>query len=71
MYSEEPQRVGALRASMGILIGDIYSQQGELEQAEGWYRRTLGQTPYEPEATTRLAQLLRSRGEEPAGYLDH
>ena len=62
LYSLEPQRIGPWRAPLGVAIGDAHRDAGDDAAAEAWYRRALDQTPFEPEATTRLAELLRRRG---------
>ena len=61
-YNDEPQRIGPWRAPLGILIGDGYAKMADRAAAEAWYRRVLDQTPMEPEATARLAGLLREQG---------
>ncbi|MBL4618989.1 MAG: winged helix-turn-helix domain-containing protein [Marinicaulis sp.] len=62
-YAREPQRVGLWQAALGIVIGTINEEQGSLQEAELWYRRVLDKSPLEPEATTRLAKLLRAAGD--------
>ncbi len=62
VYESEPQRVGLWRAPLGVLIGDERFRLGDATAAEIWYRRVLDQAPLEPEATIRLARILRARG---------
>lgn len=63
VYHEEPQRVGPWQAALGVLVGKKKEQVGAPQEAELWYRRTLEISPYEPEATSRLAALLREAGD--------
>ena len=63
VYHEEPQRVGPWQAAVGVLVGKRKEEAGMPEDAEIWYRRTLEISPYEPEATGRLAALLRQAGD--------
>lgn len=62
IYAAEPQRIGPWRAPLGVIIGETYEAFGEPVEAEVWYRRVLDQAPLEPEATIRLARLLRQSG---------
>ncbi|WP_428409634.1 tetratricopeptide repeat protein [Hyphococcus sp.] len=64
IYAAEPQRIGPWRAPLGVVIGETYEKFGEPGEAEIWYRRVLDQAPLEPEATMRLARLLRQSGGE-------
>ncbi|TNE67537.1 MAG: tetratricopeptide repeat protein [Alphaproteobacteria bacterium] len=63
-YGNEPQRVGPWQAAVGVLIGKWKEEAGLPQEAELWYRRTLEISPYEPEATRRLASLLRNAGDD-------
>lgn len=63
LYAEEPQRVGQWRTPLGVSIAEKYENSDDAVSAEAWYRRVLEQTPFEPEATRRLAGLLRERGD--------
>lgn len=62
-YQEEPQRIGPWQAALGVAIGEGHEALGAPHEAEIWYRRVLVQTPFEPEATVRLAGLLKSAGD--------
>ncbi|MFK8014766.1 MAG: tetratricopeptide repeat protein [Gammaproteobacteria bacterium] len=62
-YATEPQRVGPWQAALGVAIGQNHETVGQLTDAEIWYRRVLDQTPLQPDATARLAQLLRGAGD--------
>ncbi len=62
-YQTEPQRVGPWQAALGVLIGDHYQALAQPKEAELWYRRVLEQAPLQADATVRLAQLLRSAGD--------
>jgi Flp pilus assembly protein TadD len=63
LYPSEPQRIGPWRAPLGVSIAEQHERFGDNAAAEIWYRRVLDQSPFEPEATTRLAKLLRQSGE--------
>ncbi|WND02812.1 winged helix-turn-helix domain-containing protein [Temperatibacter marinus] len=63
VYDIEPQRVGPWQAALGILIGHKKEKTGAVHEAEIWYRRTLQISPFEPEATKRLAAILRNSGD--------
>jgi transcriptional activator of cad operon len=63
-YAHEPQRVGPWQSALGVVIGEIYEQLNAPLEAELWYRRVLDQVPLEPEATLRLAKLMRRLGDE-------
>ncbi|GJL93554.1 winged helix-turn-helix domain-containing protein [Hyphococcus sp.] len=63
LYPSEPQRIGPWRAPLGVSIAEQHERFGDHAAAEIWYRRVLDQAPFEPEATTRLAKLLRQSGE--------
>ena len=63
VYHQEPQRVGSWQAAIGVLIGSKTEALGQNQDAEIWYRRALEVAPYEPEATSRLAALLRKSGD--------
>ena len=63
LYPEEPQRVGPWQAAVGALVGKKKEEAGAPQEAEIWYRRTLEISPFEPEATWRLAALLREAGD--------
>ena len=63
LYKDEPQRIGPWRAPLGVTIGDAYADTGDLASAEIWYRRVLDQTPLDPQATAKLANLLRDLGD--------
>ncbi len=62
-YEYEPQRVGPWQAAFGVAIGERYQELGQTADAELWYRRVLTLAPFEPEATSRLAQLLAAAGD--------
>ncbi|MEM1232470.1 MAG: tetratricopeptide repeat protein, partial [Pseudomonadota bacterium] len=62
-YEYEPQRVGPWQAALGVVIGERYQELGQTADAELWYRRVLTLAPFEPEATSRLAQLLAAAGD--------
>ncbi len=62
-YAWEPQRVGPWQAALGVVIGDRYEALSQTEDAEIWYRQVLDLSPLEPEATARLAALLRRSGD--------
>ncbi|MEO1243256.1 MAG: winged helix-turn-helix domain-containing protein [Pseudomonadota bacterium] len=62
-YQEEPQRIGPWQAALGVVIGEGHEALGAPQEAEIWYRRVLVQTPFEPEATVRLAGLLKRAGD--------
>ena len=62
-YAREPQRVGPWQVALGVVIGERYETLQQTGDAELWYRRVLAQAPLEPEASTRLAQLLYRSGE--------
>ena len=61
-YATEPQRIGPWQAALGVAIGRLNEERGAPAVAENWYRRVLEATPFEPEATTGLARMLRLRG---------
>lgn len=63
VYHQEPQRVGPWQAAVGALVGKKKEEAGAPQEAEIWYRRTLEISPFEPEATKRLAALLRQAGD--------
>lgn len=63
-YPVEPQRVGPWQAALGLLIGQTHEDLGADTEAALWYRTVLALTPLEPEATTRLAGILRRSGGE-------
>lgn len=62
VYVEEPQKVGPWQAALGVAIGDSHDELGAQADAEHWYRRVLKMTPFEPNATTKLAAILRTTG---------
>ncbi len=62
-YDREPQRIGPWQVALGVAIGGIYEALEQTDDAELWYRRVLAEAPLEPEATTRLAQLLYRSGD--------
>ena len=64
VYESEPQRIGPWQAALGVAIGKKYESKGSLQDAELWYRRTLDIAPFEPEATRRLADILRRTGDK-------
>ena len=63
LYDREPQRIGPWHASLGVIIGKTHETMGNLQEAEAWYRRILRLSPYDPEATARLAQILAASGD--------
>ena len=63
LYDREPQKIGPWHASLGVVIGRTYEEMGSPEDAEIWYRRILRLSPYEPEATARLANILAASGD--------
>jgi DNA-binding winged helix-turn-helix (wHTH) protein/tetratricopeptide (TPR) repeat protein len=63
LYDREPQKVGPWHASIGVAIGELHEEMGNPEDAEIWYRRILRLSPYEPEATARLATILAAAGD--------
>ncbi len=62
VYDTQAPRVRPWYAATGVLIGDRYARIGALDDAEAWYRRVLSQTPFQPEATSGLANLLMRSG---------
>ncbi|MCC2618290.1 tetratricopeptide repeat protein [Aestuariibacter halophilus] len=52
----------AWRASTGALIGDKYLLQGNVSEAEIWYRHVLTFAPFDSAATKGLSQVLRQSG---------
>ncbi len=62
-YDEAPQRIGPWHAPLGATIARMYREQGDFQAAEVWYRRILRLSPYEPEATGGLAQILARSGD--------
>ena len=63
LYDREPQKIGPWHAPLGVDIGRLYEETGNPEEAEVWYRRILRLSPYEPEATARLAMILAAAGD--------
>ncbi len=63
VYDEEPQRVGPWHAPVGVTIAQFHEENGSRDEAEIWYRRVLRLSPYDPNATAGLAQLLASSGD--------
>lgn len=63
LYDREPQKIGPWHASLGVAIGETYEELGNPEDAEIWYRRVLRLSPYDPEATARLAGILARAGD--------
>lgn len=63
LYDREPQNIGPWHASLGVVIGKLHEKMGNPEEAEVWYRRILRLSPYEPEATARLAMILAAAGD--------
>ncbi|MFK8029104.1 MAG: winged helix-turn-helix domain-containing protein [Gammaproteobacteria bacterium] len=62
-YDSEPQRIGPWHAPTGVLIARLHTEQGDLQDAEVWYRRILRLSPYQPEATAGLAHILAASGD--------
>ncbi|MEM7729805.1 MAG: tetratricopeptide repeat protein [Pseudomonadota bacterium] len=65
-YATDPQFIGPLQPSVGLLVGDMLYLDGQGVEAERWYRRVLDQSPFEPDATARLARALLDSG-DPGG----
>ena len=63
LYDREPQKIGPWHAPLGVTIGRLHEQLGNLDEAEVWYRRILRLSPYEPEAPARLATILAASGD--------
>ncbi len=63
MYALEPQRVGPWHAPLGVVIGEAYEDMGQAQEAEIWYRRILLLSPYQPDATAHLAEILAASGD--------
>lgn len=61
-YATQAARVQPWLAPLGVAIGDRYRGRGDLRDAETWYRRALDDAPLNPDATARLAGLLRATG---------
>jgi Flp pilus assembly protein TadD len=63
LYDREPQRIGPWHAPLGVVIGKLHENAGDLQGAEAWYRRILRLSPYDPQATARLALILAAAGD--------
>jgi Flp pilus assembly protein TadD len=63
LYDREPQKIGPWHASIGVVIGETHEELGNPEDAEIWYRRVLRLSPYDPDATARLAGILAAAGD--------
>ncbi len=63
VYQSQSQYVSPWHAAVGVVIGGEYEALGQSQEAEIWYRRVLAFSPLEPEATSRLAQILTAAGD--------
>jgi DNA-binding winged helix-turn-helix (wHTH) protein/Flp pilus assembly protein TadD len=63
LYDSEPQKIGPWHASLGVTVGETHEELGNPEDAEIWYRRVLRLSPYDPDATARLAGVLAAAGD--------
>lgn len=61
-YPAQAARVQPWLAPLGVAIGDRYRDGGDTRNAESWYRRALDDAPLNPDATAKLAGLLRATG---------
>jgi transcriptional activator of cad operon len=64
-YATQSAQIQPWYAQIARLIGDRHQKLQQLDQAERWYRTTLQIAPFEPEASGKLAALLRQTGREP------
>lgn len=61
-YGSQTVRVQPWLAPLGVAIADRYRDRGDATAAEHWYRRVLDGAPLNPDATTKLAGVLRATG---------
>jgi transcriptional activator of cad operon len=59
---DQAQRVRPWQPKLGVLVAERHRLQGDLGEAETWYRRVLDQTPYDPSAVSGLAGIYASTG---------
>lgn len=63
LYDEAPQRIGPWHAPLGVIVAQLETARGNRQGAEVWYRRILRLSPYQPDATAGLAQILAGTGD--------
>ena len=62
-YHDQPTHIRPWQAKVAVAIGEEYEKLGQHQEAEIWYRQVLSYSPYHPEATLALAQILHNNGE--------
>ena len=65
-YATQTARVQPWLAPLGVAIGDRYRARGDARSAEDWYRRVLDDAPLHPDASIKLAGVLRASGRDEA-----
>ena len=62
LFRQSYREFGAKNDVIDASLGDAYAEEGYLDQAETSFRQAITLDPVNPEYHTRLAQLLRAKG---------
>lgn len=69
VYDDQAVRVRPWQPGLGNLIGERYATLEQYEEAEIWFRHVLSLSPYHPEATQNLIQMILKGGDKEAARL--